>query len=77
MCAPRYKKLFDMEFSPPVNVKAICANKDWKAVRTQRNILQSLAGAVSLLALNFVKQGLGAISLYTPEEVSVACGTTN
>ena len=62
-----------MEFSPPVNVKASCSNKGWKAVRTQTNVLQALVKGVIAFALDQVSLGLGKLSLYSPEEVSIAC----
>ena len=67
-----------LEFSPPVNVKARCGNKGWKAVRTQRNILQTVAGvvasAIASRILEMVHPILGPFSsVYTPEEASVSC----
>ena len=63
-----------VEFSSPVNVKAACGDKGWKAARTQKNILQGLmAMSISVIAL-YIYPGLGAVNLiYTPEEASVAC----
>ena len=62
-----------MEFSPPVNVKASCSNRDWKAVRTRTNFLQALVSGVIAGALHIAYPGLSGLSLYTPEEVSIAC----
>ena len=70
-----------LEFSSPVNVKAKCGDKGWKAVRTQKNVLQALTtGLVSLvvggilrhISLIFVRLG----NVYSPEEVSVACNNS-
>ena len=65
-----------MEFSPPVNVKETCGQRDWKAVRTQKNFLQALVSGAIAGALNMVYNGLGSLGLYTPEEVSVACNNS-
>ena len=67
-----------LEFSPPVNVKARCGNAGWKAVRTQKNILQAVTGAVaSAIAMRILQMAhplLGHFgNVYSPEEVSVSC----
>ncbi len=62
-----------MEFSDPVDVQSICNDKSWKAVRTQKGFLQGLIPVLSNVILSYM--GLPAIgrSIYTPEEVAVAC----
>ena len=63
------------EYSPPVNVEALCGDKGWKQVRTQRNILQVLVTGVLPSILKQINDFLALISWYTPEEVSVSCGS--
>ena len=70
-----------IEFSSPVNVKAKCGEKGWKAVRTQKNVLQALtAGLVSSVVgqlLRKISPTLGILgNVYSPEEVSVACNNS-
>ena len=66
-----------VEFSPPVNVKMTCEDKGWKAVRTQRNVLQGLMSLAISASSQFVYPALGLINfIYTPHEVSVACNNS-
>lgn len=60
------------ELSPPVNVKARCGNKGWKAVRTQTNILQVLAKIIVLTIADRILPPVLS-NLYSPEEASVSC----
>ena len=67
-----------LEFSPPVNVKARCGNEGWRAVRTQKNILQALAtGVATAIAgrlLQMVHPLLNSFgNVYSPEEASISC----
>ena len=62
------------EFSPPVNTKTLCGEKNWKSVRTQTNVLQVLVTAIVPILLEQINAGFQWVDLYTPEEVSVACG---
>ena len=67
-----------VEYSSPVNVPALCGEgAGWKAVRTQTNIAQGAVKGVAPAILNHVISGLGSIFqfAYTPEEVSVSCGS--
>lgn len=54
-----------MEFSPPVNLKAVCSESSWGAVRVQTGLLQGLVKTLSI--------PITIINFYSPEEVSISC----
>ena len=64
------------EFSPPVNVKVICEDDGWRAVRTQTNIAQGAVKEIVPYFLNSIMPLTGQVLkiAYSPEEASVACG---
>ena len=74
-----------VEFSDPVDLKSICKNRDWRAVRVQTGFLQGLVRMISLptghtyynqLLETEMPTPFNLGSVYSPEEVSVACASS-
>lgn len=55
------------EVSPPLNMKALCADKPWSMITTQETFATGLAGA----AVNSVALG---VSVWDPQMVDYTCG---
>ena len=68
-----------LEFSPPVNLKEICSEKEtsWSSVRVQTGVIQGLVQGIFIpfpspqSPLGYFPIDIG--SFYTPEQVSVQC----
>ena len=69
-----------MEFSKPVNLKALCPADSWDGVRVQTGFLQGLVSWISFPTSRTTNIGvikspllMSVGTFYSPEEVSVSC----
>ena len=68
-----------MEFSAPVNLKSICKENNWKAVKTETGFLQGLMRMISIPLGSYgygevqVPTAINIGTFYSPESVSIAC----
>ena len=69
-----------MEFSKPVNLKALCPADSWDGVRVQKGFLQGLVSLISIpiggttnIGGVAYPQTVSVGTFYSPEEVSVSC----